>query len=217
MRDLQVEERVPVSKKKEEKRGTQQPLTQQFVRPDIPMPDEFGMETVLFKCWRCLRTDARSKEVAEAYARNNKKLFCTACDRPDMFEWDVEVLSDGTKREYLRALTEKEMRDRISPEAHALAAKQALVQNLRYRAVQILKLTTELEVEYHGLMKAIVQAEEDVQAAEILVSAMEKDEIGKKLTNLEKLKENVMRLTSEIEAAKKANVEATHRATGGGD
>jgi len=226
------EKRVSVAKKREEpvpeqdkygvkhnlplEPGASEVHAQKLHRPDLPLLDEFGMETVQFKCWRCARTDSREKNTAEAYQRNQKKLFCTACDRPDLFEWDVETMLDGSKREFLRPLTRREMHNQMSPEAHALAAKQGVAQILRHRAQVILQLTSEMEVEYMGLVKAIEAAEADVIEAEMLVSAMEKDEVGKKLNA------KIKRLVAEIAEANRQNNQSkasqsdseTHRATG---
>lgn len=178
--------------------------TQELHRPDVKMLDECGFETLEFKCWRCARTDHRSKEVAEAMQRNGKKLFCIGCERPDMFEWEVETLADGiTKREYIRPLTRREMYNKISPEAHMLAEKQALAQTLRARAERIRQLTAAMEEEYQTLVPAIAQAEADVLEAERMVLAMEKDDVGKKIESLKDMEDKIKRLVSEIAEAQK--------------
>lgn len=195
-------ERETVSKGKREA-VKQSKDKQELYEPEIPMLDEMGFETYQFRCWRCARYDYREKNAAEAIQRGGHKLFCLPCDRPDLFEWSVETLFNGEKREFIRPLTHKEMHDRISDEARLLMAKQALVQNLRDRATKILKLTAELEVEYMNLQPAIEAAEKDAREAEILVSAMEKDDVGRKIENLEELNAKIKRLVAEIEEAKK--------------
>lgn len=188
-------------------------------RPDIKMLDECGFETMAFECWGCRRTDHRSANFVEAYQRNGKKLFCIACGRPDMFEWKVEKLEDGTRREYIRPLTHREMYNKISPEARKLAEKQALLQTLRQRAEGIQKLVAQLEYEYLGLMDAIPQAELDVADMQRIVSAIEHDQVAKKVQDLSTLTARVMQLTKEIDAAKKmaADQDKVSQATGGVD
>jgi len=184
---------------------------QQTWTPEIPRLDEMGFETVDFKCWKCGRPDYSEKNRADAFLRNGHKLFCTACDRPDLYEWKVDK---ETGREYLHPLSPKEQHKRIAPEAHALMAKQALVQCLRLRRDTILRMTAQLEMEYMQLAPAIEQAEKDVIEAEMLVSAMEKSEIGKKIAAIEDMNAKVMRLVKEIEEAKKAS-QGSNNATGG--
>lgn len=201
-------------KEAQQKRENLKQNPQKLFAPDLPVYDELGMEAYEFKCWRCARPDYREKNSAEAILQNGKKLFCTACDRPDLYEWDVETLADGTKREFLRPLTEREMYKRISPEAHMLAAKQALVQTLRARREAILRMTSQLEVEYHGLIDAIKTAEADMIEAEKLCSMMEKDDVGRKIESAQELQAKVMRLVKEIEDAKK-QLGQGQQATGG--
>lgn len=204
---LKHEERALMGKREDktrEKHGSQ-PLT----RPDLPTLDELGFETVEFKCWRCARTDLREKNMAEAIQRGGHKLFCMACDRPDLFEWDAEKLADGTIREFIRPLSAREVYKQLSPEAHALAAKQALVQCLRVRRDAILRETAKLEEEFMSLMPAIEIAEQDVIEAQRLVSAMEHDQVSQKMASLEKLNADVERLKAEIAAAEKANQAGT--------
>lgn len=200
------QERVDVGK-----RDKDQVKQQRTDRPDLPLLDEHGFESIEFKCWRCARPDYREKNAAEAFLRNGHKLFCLPCARPDLFEWEVETLLDGTRREYIRPLSAKETYKAISPEARALAEKQALAQILRARRDAILQLTTSLEVEYMQLLDAIEAAEKDVIEATAYVSAAEKEQVHDKVAQLKRLQENVARLTYEVDAAKKAEAEAARK------
>lgn len=184
-------------------KGRKKEPVQVLHRPDVPLLDELGFETLEFECWRCKRTDYREKMMAEAMQRNGHKLFCIGCET-GMFKWKTETLDDGTKREYIQPLTRREMHNQISPEAHMLMEKQALAQTLRARAKRIREQTEQLELEYLSLMDAIPQAEADVLEAEKKVSALAHDGLADKVRAIKKLEDNVAKLVKEIEDAKKA-------------
>lgn len=185
-----------------QERSEHQPVAE----PELKTVDELGFETVEYRCWKCARLQYREKNGAEAYLRNGKKLFCMPCERPDLFIWEVEELADGTKREYIRPLSHKEIMKSVSPEARELAGKQAIAQILRARRAAILKLTQDLEIEYMSLGPAIAAAEKDVEEAQMNLQVLDNsDQLGKKVRSVQEVNAAIMRLVAEIEAAKKAN------------
>lgn len=174
-------------------------------RPDLPVVDELGFEAIDFDCFRCGRPGYMSKNYAEILQHHGRRLGCLACDRPDIYKWSVEVQPGGAKREYLSPRSDSEIRRLLTPEARLLSEKQGRLHSLKARRDALVELVANAEMEWTGLLDAIDALESETAELTVKVQSLDAGGLADKVRQAQTLKERILKLTAEIDAAKKAN------------
>lgn len=183
------------------------------------MTDEWGNELVEYRCDRCGRSGWMAEDIHKSLRDMNARIFCIPCDEPHLFKWqpcggpgpegcEICTGQDPERPEHLVPLTRLETRRLETPKTEAerrLLACHSLMRLLKDRHVKLLEQIEWMRNEAAQTLKAIAQAEVELQGLETLVAANSQkhqaardEDLVRKMAKLARLAERHAKLKQQL-------------------